>query len=263
MTKEEIKAREEELKLQKKEIKLQKKSARRKKRDEKPGPFKRSYLQMKSKALIVRDMYKEMNRQIKTGEIENHEAEELPYNEAEVQVDRLRHAKGKFVVTAHPGSDDYFWFLFLHEISTPAGLGAAILNVVAVILLIISLINSSQSSIILLAVVLLTLILVGPLSTLIRARRLAGLVKGKGHTKTYCFSAAGFDINDSETGYTACEWSSIDRIREAKNNFFFYMNGDEGFVIPKADITAGGRKTEQFAKLLKEQVGNLYKGSKK
>lgn len=261
MTKDEIKEKEAELKLQKKEMKLQKKSARRKKHKENPGPFKRGFMQMKSKAQMVGYMYREMNRQMKTGEIENKEEELLFNAETEVQSDRIEHAKGKFVVTAHPGSDDYFWFLFLHEISTPAGLGAAILNVVAVILLIISLINSSQSSIILLAVVLLTLILVGPLSTLIRARRLAGQIKG--HNKTYCFSAVGFDINDTETGYTACEWSCIDRIREVKNNFFFYMNGDEGFVVPKADIIAGGRKTEQFSKLLTERVGNLYKSSRK
>lgn len=260
MTKEELKVQQEELKLEKKRMRLEKKTKRREKREQNPGILKKNYLEMKYKYQSVRQMYKDMNRQIKSGEIEMPQ-EELFADEAEdVSAKKLRHSGGKFVITVHPKAADYFVFLMMHELGTTAGVASLVINLLALILLIISIISGvSGTTIILIAVVLLSLVLVGPGAMYIRARDLTKSVNSTGHSRTYCLSGAGFDISGENAGYTSYKWDKVEQVLESRKNYYFYLVNDEGFVIPKADVSAGGRKPEQLTAVLTGKVGTHYR----
>lgn len=240
---------------EKKQAKLEKKELRRERREKNPSRIRSSFTEMSGGVQSVREIYREVNKQVKDGymydEDENDDPKRVPH---------MRHAKGMFKIRTKPTTMDVMGFMFDHELRTPAGLFGIVVDISVVLLFIVSLFTGNGNSVLLLfGVMVLTLMVVGPLSHLVQAANISKNACSENGSALYTFSATGFDIQYQSGEYTRFTWDELYRAQESKRAFYIYLEEGDGFLIPKADIAAAGRKSEQFEELLEEKSGNRFK----
>lgn len=247
-------------KEEKKLVKAEKKQARKERRAQNPSRVRRSITEVKGGVESVRELYHEMNLQL-NGEFEpDAEYDEAEETEELQHVAHMRHAKGKFKIRTKPTTWDMLGFIVDNELRTPSGIIGAVIDVAVFILFIVSLFSGSGYSIILLLVVfILTVLLIGPFSHLPQAYSASKNACSEEGGAEYTFSTAGFDIQYNSGEYIRFTWDSIYRVQESKAGFYFFLDEGDGFVIPKKDLAAAGRKNDQFEELLDSQIGNRFR----
>lgn len=246
-------------KEEKKQLKAEKREARRERRAQNPSRVRRSIAEVSGGVQSVRELYRDMNVIMNEGYEPEENDGETEESVNPQKISHMRHAKGKFKIKTRPTTEDIWGFILDNELRTPVGIVGIGVDAAVLILFIVSLFSGSLYSVILLLVVLLiTLLLIGPLSHLVEAYRISKNACSEEGSAEYTFSEAGFDIQYNSGEYARFTWDRIYRIQMAKEAFYFFLDEADGFVIPKKDIAAAGRKTEQFEELLEAKTGDKY-----
>ena len=238
-----------------KERKLEKKARKEERKKLHPGPFRRSFLVIKEETEGIKNLYRDMNskeRENSDEALPNDESFDI--SEASEEDLKITHVRGKFKILARPEPSDYYEFMIRYQISSVSGIFSVLISISALVLTVIAIVSGSSPEVIVLCfMILLLLMLVGPFNYFIKALRLSKLSASETNSKEYCFSTKGFDISSKNNEYIAFRWEDVYSVRELKNVFYIFLNPDDGMIIPKKDIEATGRKSEQFTELLEKK----------
>lgn len=241
---------------EKKKARQSRKEARRERRAAKPSKIKQSFMEMSGGVRNVREIYHEMNLQMNGEDIPEEPAEEASET---AHVPKMRHAKGMFKIRTGLRTGDVFYFMMDHEMRTASGILGMVVDIAVFLLFIISLFSGKGSSILItLCIMIMTLLVVGPTNIWLQAISAARKANAEDRGATYTFSTAGFDILYDTGDYVRFKWDDVYSVREGRQDFFIYLDYNDGIIIPKKDIAAAGRKAEQFAELLTEKVGEKF-----
>ena len=238
-----------------KERKLEKKARKEERKKLHPGPFRRSFLVIKEETEGIKNLYRDMNskeRENSDEALSNDESFDI--SEASEEDLKITHVRGKFKILARPEPSDYYEFMIRYQISSVSGIFSVLISIAALVLTVIAIVSESSPEVIVLCfMILLLLMLVGPFNYFIKALRLSKLSASETNSKEYCFSTKGFDISSKNNEYIAFRWEDVYSVRELKKVFYIFLNPDDGMIIPKKDIEAAGRKSEQFTELLEKK----------
>ena len=240
-------------KEEKKRLKAEKKKIKEEKRRLHPGPVRRSVNLIKNETSEIKNMYQNMKDVSDLSEAASDKSADESFDAPEniEETGHISHVRGKFKILVRPSLSDYFNFMLRYELSSISGFFSVIVSAASVILLIIAIITgSSFETILIILMIIFLLMLVGPFSYFIKALKLSGISSDPNNTKEYCFSSKGFDISSKNKEYIAFLWEDVYSVRETEKTFYIFIGPDDGMIIPKKDIEASGRKSEQFSELL-------------
>lgn len=149
---------------------------------------------------------------------------------------RMQHTDPMYTVTARPGAKAMFDFMMYHTYHNVAGIASVLIGIGAIAALIYNIINKGETILtILLGVIVVMFLANSPLTIWYRAKKQAELIADSSNTITYTFSAAGLDMSRGKE-YASYNWDRLEKIIEANECYYFYLQKNSAFVIPKENL---------------------------